>query len=74
MGHGVTAMTDSLNLYRAGRDAATLDVDSPNFDVDVAITSFDYDPPNTPFQRGYLRGLLKCGDATVTSRWEGTLL
>ena len=65
---------NSLNLYHKGRDAATNDVDEPYFDVDVAISSFDYDPPDSPFQRGYLRGLLKCGYATVKSRWDGVLI
>ena len=67
-------MTDSLNLYYAGRDAATLDVDAPSFDVDAAIASFDSDPPDSPFQRGYLRGLLKSGYATVSSKWDGVLV
>ena len=64
-------MTNSLNLYYAGLDAATLDVDVPTFDVDAAIASFDSDPPETSFQRGYLRGLIKCGYATVTPKWMG---
>ena len=61
-------MIDSLNLYYAGRDAAEFDVDEPDFDVDAAIASFDYDPPDSPFQRGYLSGLLKSGYATVSSK------
>ena len=60
--------------YHRGREAATKDVDAPDFDVDQAIASFDNDLPNTPFQRGYLRGLLKCGYATKTSQWDGVLV
>ena len=67
-------MTNSLNLYYAGLDAATLDVDAPSFDVDAAIASFDSDPPDSPFQGGYLRGLLKSGYATVSSKWDGVLV
>ena len=65
------AYVNSLTSYYQGRDAATLDVDAPYFDVDAAILSFDCDPPETSFQRGYLRGLIKCGYATVTSKWMG---
>jgi len=64
----------SLQEYHMGRVAATNEVDEPNFDVDQAIASFDYDPPENPFQRGYLRGLLKSGYATVSSRWDGVLV
>ena len=65
---------DSLQLYHMGREAATKAVDEPCFDVDVAIASFDFDPPDNPFQRGFLRGLLKCGYATITSKWDGVLV
>ena len=65
---------DSLQEYHIGREAATKDVDAPDFDVDQGIASFDNDPPDTPFQRGYLRGLLKCGYATTTSKWDGILV
>jgi len=64
----------SLQEYHMGRVAATNEVDEPNFDVDQAIASFDYDPPENPFQRGYLRGLLKSGYATVSSKWDGVLV
>ena len=67
-------MEYDLNLYHKGRDAATIDVDNTYFDVDLAIASFELDPPDSPFQRGYLRGLLKCGYATVKSRWDGVLV
>ena len=53
-----------FNEYHRGREAATKAVDEPNFDVDQAIASFEGDPPDSPFQRGYLRGLLKSGYAT----------
>ena len=64
----------NLQEYHMGRVAATNEVDEPNFDVDQAIASFDYDPPENPFQRGYLRGLLKSGYATVSSKWDGVLV
>ena len=63
-----------FNEYHRGREAATKAVDEPNFDVDQAIASFDGDPPASPFQRGYLRGLIKCGYATTTSQWDGVLI
>jgi len=55
---------DNLQEYHRGREAATKEVDEPSFDVDQAIASFDGDPPDSPFQRGYLRQLIKSGDAT----------
>jgi len=65
---------DNLQEYHSGREASTNEVDEPNFDVDQAIASFDYDPPKNPFQRGYLRGLIKSGYATVSSDWDGVLI
>ena len=65
---------DSLQEYHIGRETAETDVDTQHFDIDMSISSFDYDRPDTPFQRGYLRGLLKCGYATVTSKWDGELV
>tara|TARA_R110000764_G_scaffold70422_1_gene145549 strand:- start:1013 stop:1213 length:201 start_codon:yes stop_codon:yes gene_type:complete len=65
---------DNLQEYHRGREAATKEVDEPSFDVDQAIASFDSDPPDSPFQRGYLRGLLKCGYATVSSNFDGVLV
>ena len=53
--------TDILNEHHRGRRSAECDVNEPDFDVDQAILSFDNDPPDNAFQRGYLRGLLKCG-------------
>jgi hypothetical protein len=52
-----------LDFYK-GKAAAETDVDLSGFDVDQAISSFDCDPPDTAFQRGYLQGLLKSGYAT----------
>ena len=65
---------NDLHEYHMGREAATSEADLPDFDVDQAIKSFDYDPPDSSFQRGYLRGLLKSGYATVSSRWDGVLV
>ena len=63
-----------INEYHRGREAATKAADGPHFDVDQAIASFDCDPPDSPFQRGYLRGLLKSGYASVSSEWDGVLV
>ena len=65
---------DDLQEYHRGREVATNEVDELNFDVDQAIASFDFDPPDSNFQRGYLRGLLKSGYATVSSKWNGVLV
>ena len=67
-------MMHNLQSYYRGRETATKEVDEPSFDVDQAIASFDGDPPDSPFQRGYLRGLLKCGSGTVSSDWDGILV
>jgi|TARA_R110002110_G_scaffold379151_1_gene589688 hypothetical protein len=67
-------MMHNLQSYYRGRETATKEVDEPSFDVDRAIASFDGDPPDSPFQRGYLRGLLKCGSGTVSSDWDGILV
>jgi hypothetical protein len=64
----------SLNEHHRGRRSAERDVNEPDFDVDQAILSFDNDPPDNAFQRGYLRGLLKCGYASVSSKWDGVLV
>lgn len=53
-----------LDFYK-GKTSAETDVDLLDFDVDQAILSFDLDPPDTAFQRGYLYGLLKSGYATL---------
>ena len=67
-------MMHNLQSYYRGRETATKEVDEPSFDVDRAIASFDGDPPDSPFQRGYLRGLIKSGYATVSSDWDGVLV
>lgn len=51
-----------LDFYK-GKEAAERDVDLPDFDVDAAIASFDRDPADNAFQRGYLHGLIKSGYA-----------
>tara|TARA_R100000951_G_scaffold111791_1_gene111234 strand:+ start:582 stop:764 length:183 start_codon:yes stop_codon:yes gene_type:complete len=43
--------------YEKGRVRAKQDVLCPDFDVSEAIASFDNDPADSPFERGYLRGL-----------------
>lgn len=65
---------DNLQEYHKGREVAENDVNSPYFDVDKAIASFDFDPPDSNFQRGYLRGLIKSGYATIFSKWDGVLV
>ena len=70
----ITLLIDDLDAYYRGREIAENEADGPYFDVDVAISSFDYDPPDSAFQRGYLRGLIKCGQATVISKWDGILV
>ena len=52
-----------LDFYK-GKHAAEIDVDIPDFDVDQAIASFEDDPADSAFQRGYLHGLLKSGYAS----------
>tara|TARA_R110002051_G_scaffold2261_1_gene11735 strand:- start:2733 stop:3035 length:303 start_codon:yes stop_codon:yes gene_type:complete len=63
-------LTLRLNEHWRGREASERDVNELDYDVDQAITSFDSDPPDSAYQRGYLRGLIKCGYATVSSKWE----
>ncbi len=70
----MTLLIDNLHAYHRGREVAENQVDEPDFDVDVAISSFDYDPPDSAFQRGYLRGLIKCGYATIISKHDGVLV
>jgi len=65
---------NDLQEYHKGRAVAENDVNSPYFDVDQAIASFDFDPPDSNFQRGYLRGLIKSGYATIFSKWDGVLV
>ena len=35
----------NFNRYQRGREAASKEMDRPDFDVNVAIASFEYDPP-----------------------------
>ena len=65
---------DNLQEYHRGYQAALNDVDDPYFNVDVGIASFDNDLPDSSFQRGYLRGLIKSSYATVSSKWDGVLV
>ena len=51
------------HAYHRGREVAENQANEPYFDVDVAISSFDYDPPDSAFQRGYLRGLINCNNS-----------
>ena len=51
----------NFNRYQRGREAASKEMDHPDFNVDVAIESFKYDPPNNAFQHGYFWQLTKSG-------------
>ena len=58
------AMTKDLSTYaivdkeyEAGREAAAAEMRSEGFDVAAALQSFEGDPADTPFQRGYQRQL-----------------
>jgi hypothetical protein len=70
----ITSKIKDIDAYYRGREIAENTANKPYFDVDVAISSFDYDPPDSAFQRGYLRGLIKCGHATVISKHDGVLV
>ena len=50
-----------FNEFHHGRAVAAYDVCDQDFDVMQAIASFDCDPPDSAFQRGYLRELIKTG-------------
>ena len=52
------------NDHYKGRCDAEKDIDQQGFDVDVAVASFTYDLPDSEYQKGYLRGLLKSGYAS----------
>jgi len=53
---------DDFNEYWRGRHAAEEAIRHGNIDdLDAAIYSFEYDPPDSAFQRGYLRQLIKTG-------------
>ena len=51
---------EDFEEFWRGRHAAEKDIRNGNIDdLDAAISTFDYDPPDSPFQRGYLRQLIK---------------
>tara|TARA_R100000900_G_C3251697_1_gene147466 strand:+ start:353 stop:529 length:177 start_codon:yes stop_codon:yes gene_type:complete len=53
---------EDFDEYQSGIQAAEKDIRNGNIDdLDAAISTFDYDPPDSPFQRGYLRQLIKTG-------------
>jgi len=58
-------MDYSNEPHYLGRLVAERHANQLDFDVEAAIASFYYDPPDSPFQQGYLKGLLKCGYATT---------
>lgn len=47
----------NYNDYQEGRAHAKQDMLDGDFDLSEAIASFDADPPDSPFEHGYLRGL-----------------
>ena len=49
----------ALDDHWKGREAALRDMDTIDFCVETALHGFDIDPPDTAFQRGYLRQLEK---------------
>tara|TARA_R110000796_G_scaffold40570_1_gene100390 strand:+ start:401 stop:592 length:192 start_codon:yes stop_codon:yes gene_type:complete len=49
----------NFNRYQRGREAASEEMEHSDFDVNSAIASFKYDPPDNAFQHGYLRELIK---------------
>ena len=48
----------NFNRYQRGREAASKEMDHPDFDLDAAIASFEGDPADSAFQHGYLRQLI----------------
>lgn len=53
---------EEFNLFHMGREAASRDMQCVDFDADEAFVSFANDPADGPFQRGYLRELIKSGE------------
>jgi hypothetical protein len=47
-----------MSHFQRGFDCAEEEMRDPEFDVLSAICSFDGDPPDNNFQRGYLNALL----------------
>ena len=54
-----------MNDYRLGEVAAQAEMQQPDFDLMAAICSFDGDPADTSFQRGYLDALVAAQEAEV---------
>ena len=53
---------EDFDEYQSGIQAAEKDIRNGNIDdLDAAIYSFELDPPDSPFQRGYLKQLIKTG-------------
>ena len=48
---------ENFKEYQAGRVAAFKEMAQNDFDVVAALTLFERDPADTPFQLGYLREL-----------------
>ena len=55
--------TGGMNDFRLGEAAAQDEMRHPDFDLMAAICSFDGDPAETSFQRGYLDALLSAHEA-----------
>lgn len=53
--------------FQRGIDAARDEMRHPDFDILAAICSFDGDPADTVFQRGYLDALLSFHEAEAKS-------
>ena len=53
----------NYNHYQRGRERASEEMKHPDFDVVSAIASFDFDPPDSNFQLGYFRQLIKSREA-----------
>ena len=62
--HTQRILTMELDFYK-GKEVAETHANLADFDVDQAIASFEDDPADSAFQRGYLHGLLKSGYAST---------
>lgn len=51
--------------FQLGIDAARDEMRHPDFDLLAAICSFDGDPADSAFQRGYLHMLLAANEGTA---------
>jgi hypothetical protein len=56
-----------MSDFRLGEAAAQDEMRHPDFDLMAAICSFDGDPAETSFQRGYLDALLSAHEAELTA-------